>query len=595
MSLGRAEPRAMPAAIELYRSADLLVRARIGFDSPYCLVTFGSYTDNRTLTRDGFGEAFLVSRSVNAIHILSRDNDWYLLPDIERALKAASGAAKSFDRVTTYGSSMGAYAAIRLGGLVGATTAIALSPQFSLDPRVAPFEDRWPVEARRLDYEIERRLARTGFVPSAYVFYDPSDPDARHADLFRPQLEVRDVRLPDCGHPVTGFLAEVGLLERVALEPSQGAFDREAFERDALAKREFAPQYYLTLASRPIAAEKRLELVRRAYALFSSDVGYMARYGEALWMAGRHDDAVAMFDQAMRAEPDHDFVLRYVCEFLEASGRRGAARAVADWLARLHPGAAPVESLAARLRRPGLADAPERLRRLRARFALLRRSRAAAPPQALAPPLQRLKVVSGGPPPRAPASPPSIHSWIRHASTIAAIANSRFDVVLVGDSLAEQWPARLWAGQRILNLGSSGDRTQQLLWRLACLDDGAIDAKAAIVIIGVNNLLAGDDIQAVISAVEDVIRETRRTAPAARLAAVALPPFGSDFRFRDGDRNAFNAALAALTDAAVVDEPAHWAPRGAEASCYHPDCVHFSQAGYERLAKAAARTLGARP
>ena len=95
MSLGRAEPRAMPAAIELYRSADLLVRARIGFNSPYCLVTFGSYTDNRTLTRDGFGEAFLVSRSVNAIHILSRDNDWYLLPDIERALKAASGAAKS--------------------------------------------------------------------------------------------------------------------------------------------------------------------------------------------------------------------------------------------------------------------------------------------------------------------------------------------------------------------------------------------------------------------------------------------------------------------------------------------------------------------
>ena len=114
-------------------------------------------------------------------------------------------------------------------------------------------------------------------------------------------------------------------------------------------------------------------------------------------------------------------------------------------------------------------------------------------------------------------------------------------------------------------------------------------------IIGVNNLLAGDEIQAVIGAVEDVIRETRRAAPAARLAAVALPPFGPDFRFRDRDRNAFNAALAALTDAAVVDEPAHWAPRGAEASCYHPDCVHFSQAGYERLTKAAARTLDARP
>ena len=84
--------------------------------------------------------------------------------------------------------------------------------------------------------------------------------------------------------------------------PPEGAFDREAFQRDALAKREYAPQYYLTLASRPVAAVKKLELVRRAYELLSSDVGYMARYGEALWMAGRHDDAVAMFDQAMRAD-----------------------------------------------------------------------------------------------------------------------------------------------------------------------------------------------------------------------------------------------------------------------------------------------------
>ena len=203
--------------------------------------------------------------------------------------------------------------------------------------------------------------------------------------------------------------------------------------------------------------------------------------------------------------------------------------------------------------------------------------------------------MSGAPSPRAPASPPAIHSWIRHAATIRAIASSSPDVVLIGNSLAEQWPASLWAGRRILNLGSSGDRTQHLLWRLACLDDGAIDAKAAVVIIGVNNLLAGDEVQAVIAAVDDVIRETRRTAPMARIAAVALPPFGPDFGFRDGDRNAFNAALADLTDAAVVDEPAHWAPRGAEAACYHADCVHFSHFGYERLTKAAARTLVAQP
>jgi hypothetical protein len=160
---------------EIYRSADLLVRTRIGYESPFCVVTFDSFTDRRTLDREGFGEAFLASRAVNAIHVLSRDNDWYLLPDIELALDAAAKAAASFDRVSAYGSSMGAYAAIRLGGLAGASDAIALSPQFSIDPRLVPFEDRWDPDARRLDFEIERRLALKGFVASADVFYDPSD------------------------------------------------------------------------------------------------------------------------------------------------------------------------------------------------------------------------------------------------------------------------------------------------------------------------------------------------------------------------------------------------------------------------------------
>ncbi len=264
--------------VELYRSADLLVRAQIDHKTPFCVVTFNSYTDRRTLDREGFGERFFASRRVNAIHVLSRDNDWYLLPDIERALAAAAKAAATFERVTAYGSSMGAYAAIWLGRLAGATTAIALSPQFSIDPRVVPFEDRWNPDAPRLDYEIERRLGLTGFVSSADVFYDPTNRDARHVELFRDCLEVRDVRLPDCGHPVTGFLAEVGLLKRVVLEAAQGPLDRAAFEREALEMRTRSPQYYATLASRPGPPQEKLELMRRAYELFPSDVGYITRY-----------------------------------------------------------------------------------------------------------------------------------------------------------------------------------------------------------------------------------------------------------------------------------------------------------------------------
>ena len=579
------------AAAELYRSADLLVRARTGCESRYCVVTFHSYTDHRTLEREGFGEGFLASRGVNAVHILSRDNEWYLLPDIELALEAAAKAVASFERVSVYGSSMGAYAAMRFGGLAGATTAIALSPQFSLDPRVAPFENRWELDARRLDYEIERRLARKGFVPSAYVFYDPTDRDARHVELFRPSVAIHDVRLPDCGHPVTGFLAEVRLLERAVLEAAEGKFDPAAFEREALAMRERAPQYYLTLASRPNPRKRKVELVRRAHELFATDVGYMARYAQALWRAGRDEEAVEKFDQAMKAEPDHHFVMRFVCEFLDAKGRRPAARAAVEWLSRLHPGAAPIEHVRASLSQPRLSETP---RHWRARLARLR-SGQAAPRPTLSPPLARLKTPPGASPPRAPASPPTIRAWMRHASVIEAVPGSPIDIALIGDSLAEEWPKRAWRGRRVLNLGSSGDRSQHLLWRLACFDDGGVDAKAAIIIIGVNNLKAGDPVEAIIEAVGDVVRETRRLAPRARIAIVSLPPFGPNFQFRDDDRKTLNESLARLPEVVVVREPADWAPHSAEASCYRPDALHFTRAGYERLTVTAMRALAAAP
>jgi lysophospholipase L1-like esterase len=200
----------------------------------------------------------------------------------------------------------------------------------------------------------------------------------------------------------------------------------------------------------------------------------------------------------------------------------------------------------------------------------------------------------GARPPRIPASPPTIHSWLRHAATIAAAPRSRVDIVLLGDSLAQQWPADAWAGRRTFNLGSGGDRTQHVLWRLACFDDGAIDAAAVVLMIGVNNLLCGEEVQSIVEAIGDVIDQTRRAAPEAKIAVLALPPFGPDFRFRDDDRKLLNASLAKMPDVIVVGEPAHWAPYGAGAGCYQPDAVHFTRAGYERLTAATACALAAR-
>ena len=186
-----------------------------------------------------------------------------------------------------------------------------------------------------------------------------------------------------------------------------------------------SPQYYATLASRPAPPQKKLELMRRAYELFANDVGGgITRYAQALAEAGREEDAIAKFNQAMGIEPDHMTVLIGVCEFLKSRRRIPAARAVADWLTRLNPGAAPIEMLRARLRRPaGLAY-------LRCALCVIGSAQTSGfpggrtkPPRTTPSPLrERLLAPSGalGSPGR-PASPPAIHSWLRHAATIGAL------------------------------------------------------------------------------------------------------------------------------------------------------------------------------
>jgi GDSL-like Lipase/Acylhydrolase family len=585
----------MTGAEEIYRSADLLVRARVGAESSFCIVTFHSYTDERRLEREGFGEDFMASRGVNAIHVIERDNFWFLLPDIEQALHVAAKVARRFDQVSSYGSSMGAYAAIRFGGFAGATKAIALSPQFSIDPRVVPFENRWGPDAAKADYEIEHRLGRRGFVASADILYDPTDQDARHVELFRGCLKVREVCLPNCGHPVTGFLAEVGLLQRAVLEAAQGVLDAAAFEREARAKRESSPQYFAMLALRSSHNGEKLELMRRAYQLAPRNVGYITLYAVALAKAKRRDEAMARLNEAMAIAPDHHYVMRWTCKFLASTRRLSAARAVAEWLARLHPGAAPIEAIRDQVNRRRLSDAGKRLRNWRAELSRFAGACATSFPNATAsPPRERLIAPPGAPPARIPASPPTVHSWILHADAIGAAPASAVDIVLVGDSLAHKWPGRAWHQKRVFNLGVSGDRTQHVLWRLACFGDGALRAKAAVLIIGVNNLVCGEDIQAIVEAIINLVSEIRRVVPGAKVAVVSLPPFGPEFCYRDDDRRRLNEALTNIPDAVCVAEPADWSPLGAEARCYQPDAVHFTQTGYERLTAATARALADR-
>lgn len=292
-----APPVPPPFSTEIFRSAELLVRDLRRHTSACCVVTFESYTDNRSVDRPGFGEVFFDANSIDAIHVIPRNNDWYQYPEIDEACHRIHELTASYPHVIAYGQSMGGYGAIRLGGRVGAQVALAISPQFSIDPTVAPFEPRWAGDSARIDFGIERSAGHA-LVAKAYVAYDPHDLDARHVELYRQHTEIVDVRLPNCGHPASGFMADTGILQQAILDLCRGTFDIPALRAQARQARHASPILYANLAARCRHLPRRVRLSAKASALSPGDPSLLGQYAFTLAHNTQFDEALAIFERA---------------------------------------------------------------------------------------------------------------------------------------------------------------------------------------------------------------------------------------------------------------------------------------------------------
>jgi len=584
----RAE-RAVPETYDLFRSEDFVVRAATGFDPAVCVVTFDSYSDRRTLDRPGFGEAFFRDRSVDAIHVISRVNDWYQHEEILTICETIASATAGYRRVYAYGSSMGGYGAIRFGGLAGAEAAIALSPQFSIDKKSAPFEHRWDGDGRRIDFSIERNKV-IPFVKRAYLAYDPQDLDRRHVELFRRRTSVIEAPIPGAGHPVTGFLAEAELLSEFVLGVVRETLDIPSILARAEAARESTPQYWGVLSERSDDPAARVDYARRALALAPQDMGYKIRYARALARNEEFDKAEPLFEEVLRDHPDNPVLLTNLSEMYEWRGDFKAALDVARRLVDAHPEAGVYEQRVAHLT-------------IRYRIATVLSSVTHAARKGLGGPLaalyRRLRegAVSlggaGGATPvdilttTTPSPPPFVHSWLRHVDLVRDAPHSPVDLLLVGDSHIQYWPEPLWRGQTVYNFGVAADKTQHVLWRLMALADASIRARDVVLMVGVNNLGADDTPAGVAAGVSEIFAEIARIAPMAAMHVVAVPPCGEALDFRDRERRRANALIRDRRplEFVEVDGILRAKEEGAFV-CYQEDAIHLSPRGYKVLTDA---------
>jgi tetratricopeptide (TPR) repeat protein len=345
-------PGENPAVTDiLYRSPALEVRRVAAGDGRRQVVTFDSYHEPHGLDRPGFGEAFFRSEGVTAIHVLSHGNDWFQTSEMQLVIQIISEAAAGAERLLAYGSSMGGYAALRFAGPAGAHAALALSPQYSIDPRKVPFETRWAPDQRRIRFR-EELDGRIMAAPRMILAYDPMiEADRRHAELFAAATPVSLLPLPRGGHPVGGFLNDVKLLRALVFDALDDGLDRADFLREAHARRRESAHWLANLAeAQPVWRTRcAVALARRAVAAASDHPSLHDALARRLAAAGAYAEAIAIHHRVVAMEPVADYQWS-LSKTLYAAGDLSGALTVAEQLQDLAPETPGYHAWASRLR-----------------------------------------------------------------------------------------------------------------------------------------------------------------------------------------------------------------------------------------------------
>ena len=184
--------------------------------------------------------------------------------------------------------------------------------------------------------------------------------------------------------------------------------------------------------------------------------------------------------------------------------------------------------------------------------------------------------------------------WMpRHEEKLAEKAKAeRVDLVWIGDSITHGWEGEgkeIWqqryASRHALNLGFSGDRTENVLWRL---QHGAIDEispKVFVVMIGTNNTgHRQDPADQTAAGVAAILGELEQRVPDAKVLLLAIFPRGETAEDPLRKLNTeINAELAKLADGERVhflDINERFLEDGKLPQSIMPDLLHPNAEGY---------------
>lgn len=183
----------------------------------------------------------------------------------------------------------------------------------------------------------------------------------------------------------------------------------------------------------------------------------------------------------------------------------------------------------------------------------------------------------------------------RHTDFMRQIkaAHGDFDFVLIGDSITDGWPKKgadsyaRFAPWKPLDLGVSGETTEEVLWRLLNGELDGIHPKVVMIMIGTNNLghYGDEKPEWVAAGIKKILETIRAKQPQAKILLLAIFPRAAtpqdSIRKKVDETNKLITSLADGKNIIFMDiGPKFLDPQGNLSKDIMPDLLHPNDQGY---------------
>jgi tetratricopeptide (TPR) repeat protein len=284
---------------------------------------FFTFTERgfRKLDGPGFGTLFLTKLGYDVISVKSLFDHWYQdlpLELIACVCRFFSRRRNIYTKKISYGSSMGAYAAIFFSEVLRVDAVIAISPQFDI---TSEWDKRWHREAIAIKSSFLVPDASRVYDRCSYtIVYDPADSDRlhfeRYAGIIPPGL-LNPIRTYYGGHPA-GYLLNKTEALRELIESIAGGWPTNLRIRINAGKKIY-PNYYFNLAWACHLRKKpkwARSIIGKALAADPLNAEYNIRAAQISEKAGNLTEAVRFASVAVAVNPTHPSMAAALSRFL---------------------------------------------------------------------------------------------------------------------------------------------------------------------------------------------------------------------------------------------------------------------------------------